>query len=69
MQKAVAIMEKLFPNGHPNLDWVRKNLEALLALEALAVGTVNAVTRTNNGFELDLGERGGYLFDDIRQIL
>jgi flagellar basal-body rod modification protein FlgD len=37
--------------------------------EALAVGTVNAVTRTSNGFELDLGERGGYRFDDIRQIL
>jgi flagellar basal-body rod modification protein FlgD len=37
--------------------------------EALAVGTVNAVTRTGNGFELDLGERGGFRFDDVRQIL
>lgn len=35
----------------------------------LTVGTVNAVTRSSNGFELDLGELGDYQFDEIKQIL
>lgn len=36
---------------------------------ALTIGTVSAVTRNNNSFELDLGELGGYRFEDIKQIL
>ena len=35
----------------------------------LSVGTVNAVTRSNNGYELDLGELGGFKFTDVRQII
>ena len=37
--------------------------------EALTVGTVNAVTKSSNGFELDLGEMGGFKFEEIKQIL
>ena len=37
--------------------------------EALAVGMVNAVTRSTNGYELDLGELGGFRFNDVRQII
>jgi flagellar basal-body rod modification protein FlgD len=36
---------------------------------ALTVGTVNAVTRSNTGYELDLGELGGFQFADVRQII
>ena len=36
---------------------------------ALTVGTVNAVTRNMNGYELDLGELGGFRFEDVRQII
>jgi hypothetical protein len=28
-RQAVAILEKLFPQGHPNLDIMRKNLEII----------------------------------------
>jgi hypothetical protein len=28
-QKAVAILKSLFPNGHPNLETMRKNLEKI----------------------------------------
>jgi flagellar basal-body rod modification protein FlgD len=35
----------------------------------LTVGTVNAVTRSNTGYELDLGELGGFRFADVRQII
>jgi exonuclease III len=31
--KAVAILQKLFPNGHPNLDKFKRNLEYLKKLE------------------------------------
>ena len=37
--------------------------------KALAVGTVNAVTRSNSGYELDLGDLGGFRFTDVRQII
>ena len=33
------------------------------------IGTVSAVTRTNNGFLLDLGDMGNVAFKDIQQIL
>lgn len=36
---------------------------------ALQVGTVNAVTRNNNSFVLDLGSFGSVKFDDVQQIL
>ena len=36
---------------------------------ALTIGTVNAVTRSNNSYELDLGELGGFQFADVRQII
>ena len=36
---------------------------------ALTVGTVNAVTRNSKGFELDLGDLGGFQFADVRQII
>lgn len=35
----------------------------------LTIGTVNAVTRSNKGYELDLGELGGFRFADVRQII
>lgn len=35
----------------------------------LTIGTVNAVTRSNTGYELDLGELGGFQFVDVRQII
>ncbi|MCX6583812.1 MAG: TIR domain-containing protein [Candidatus Aminicenantes bacterium] len=31
--KAVAILQKLFPNGHPNLDTAKKNLEGLKGIK------------------------------------
>ncbi len=36
---------------------------------ALQLGTVSAVTRSNNGFVLDLGGLGSVRFDDVQQIL
>lgn len=40
-------------------------------VEAVAaqIGTVSAVTRTNNGFLLDLGDMGNVSFKDVQQIL
>lgn len=35
----------------------------------LTIGTVNAVTRSNGTYELDLGELGGFRFADVRQII
>lgn len=35
----------------------------------LTIGTVNAVSRSAKGFELDLGALGAVAFDEIRQIL
>jgi recombinational DNA repair protein (RecF pathway) len=32
-QKAVAILQKLFPNGHPKLDLYKKNLEGLKGIK------------------------------------
>lgn len=36
---------------------------------ALQLGTVSAVTRSGNGFVLDLGSLGNVKFDDVQQIL
>lgn len=36
---------------------------------ALQIGTVSALVRSNNGFQLDLGEAGIVGFDDVQQIL
>lgn len=36
---------------------------------ALQLGTVSAVTRSGNGFVLDLGSYGSVKFDDVQQIL
>lgn len=43
--------------------------EASVGSLPLTVGTVNAVTRSSTGYELDLGELGGFQFADVRQII
>ena len=56
-------------NGNYRFELEATRAGNVVAGETLTVGTVNAVTRTSNGFELDLGELGGFKFDDIKQIL
>lgn len=40
-----------------------------VATTAMQIGTVSAVTRTNDGFLLDLGGMGDVAFKDVQQIL
>ena len=56
-------------NGNYRFELEATRAGNVVGSEALTVGTVNAVTRTSTGFELDLGELGGFKFDDIKQIL
>jgi hypothetical protein len=34
-EKAVAILQQVFPNGHPDLDLYKRNLEGIRALRRL----------------------------------
>lgn len=43
--------------------------DGAVAAKALTIGTVNAVTRTTTGYELDLGRLGSFAFDQVRQIM
>jgi flagellar basal-body rod modification protein FlgD len=38
-------------------------------VEALQIGTVSALVRSSNGFQLDLGPLGRVDFEDVQQIL
>ena len=43
--------------------------EKTVGSTALAVGTVDAITRNTKGFDLDLGDLGSFSFADIRKII
>lgn len=60
---------KTAPAGKYTFSVEAKKGDQKIDASALQVGTVSAVVRGKNGFQLDLGEGGIVQFNDVQQIL
>ena len=56
-------------NGRYTFELEASSGENTVGSKPLSVGTVNAVTRSNGGFVLDLGSLGAFSFANVRQII